>query len=169
MQLSGLPNKARWGSLAEHDAEQALGECVHQLGPRSLRLTFGTWEDGDVDGDDDYRQYVKGKVFRSVAASSDHDYGWRKCSRSWSLEPVDHMLMRIQFNDERGNAIRDFQFEDTCPLTEMHKSYCKMLDEPATSGPLQAVFMQFQVAGDDVLGNITSEARHLSCSVDSQA
>ena len=59
-EMSGLPSKARWGSMSEHDSEQAAGEMFFQLGPRTLALAFQAHGASDLDAmeENDYRKYV---------------------------------------------------------------------------------------------------------------
>jgi hypothetical protein len=100
---------------------------------------------------------------------SDDDWGWAKATRSWVLGPCDHLMMRMQYLDDAGNGIFDFIREKNSPLREFHDSMTAMLGEPVREGPLKTVFRQYEFAGEEVLNNITNDARHLIVNIDAQA
>jgi hypothetical protein len=167
---SGLPSKARWGSLSEHEAEQCAGEMLFQLGPRAMSSAFQAFGAADpgLSTDDDYRRYVRGKVYRAVQVSNEDDYGWSKCTRSYVTEPADHLLMRLEYLDEHGNSVNDICYDKTSPIRELHDSYATMLNEPVLEGPMRAVIFQFWPAGVEIYNKIISEIRHLAIEIDSQ-
>jgi hypothetical protein len=170
--IAGEPSRNRWGSMAEHDAEQAVGEMVFKIHPRSLQEAFGRdWHLGDpggADQDDDYRQFVKGKVWRSCRVVSEPMYGPEKCTRSWCLEPAEHLWMRLQHMEEVGNSILDINFEAANPFNETHAKFASQVFEPTQLGPLRAIFYQYELHGDSVYCVMVCECRRLSVSVDAQ-
>ena len=107
-------------------------------------------------------------MHRAVNATSDDDWGWQKCTRSFVTEPADHFLMRLQYLDEAQNGIFDVCFPSTNPMGELHAKYADMLNSPILEGPLKALVHHFLLAGTEVYTNIINNGRRLACAIDSQ-
>ena len=140
----------------------------YDLGPRTLRESFDGWHGGDPgEGGDDWRRYVKGKVWRTVCSVSELDYGWQKCCRSFTTELMDHLLARVQHMDEQGHAIMDVCYDRTNPIKTAHESFRQMVGLPVCDGSLKVIFDHFK---DDLdkISSITSECRRLAVSMDAQ-
>ena len=168
----GTPSKNRWGSCAAHDSEQVAGAMFHEMHPRSVREAFGSWSACAglaADGDDDYRQFVRGKVWRTLKVTSEDDYASDKAIRSWCLEPMDHLWMQLQAMDEAGYAVLDVTFEPSNPITHARNQMKRILFEGPWLGPLRTVFYHFQDQKSDAeYDKMISLTRHLSVNVDAQ-
>ena len=145
-----------------------MGEPFYKFGPRTFTETFESWHAGDVgEGADDWRRYVKGRVWRAVRPCNEEDFGWRKCCRSWATEPVDHLLARFQHMDEVGNAILDVNYEPTNPILETHQRFHLMVGLPVAEGPLRSIFYHWE-RDASTLDDLTTESRRIAVSMDSQ-
>ena len=143
----------------------------HEVHPRAVSGAFRTWHAGDVaDASDDFRAFVRGKVWRTVQVTSAPDYGWRKCARSFATELADHLWHRLQHLDESPDhgVLFDINWEETDPFLEMHKSFAASVFEPSLTGPFQAVFQHFAGCSNEIYDSIVNEVRHLCISIDAQ-
>ena len=169
-QSKATPSNNRWGSQVEHDAAQLGGDMFWNIHARSLCRAFKTWQSGDVsDATDEYRQYIRGKVWRSVKVVSADDYGWRKAIRTFALEPVDHFWVLVQHMDEIGSCIADMNYEPTNPIRHMRTQLAALIFQEAATGPLGFMLHHYEHRLDDILNAITDDVRSLVCSVDAQA
>ena len=80
------------------------------------------------------------------------------------MEPAEHLMQRIQYLDEHGNSILDFNHESSSPLREARASFASMVFQPVDDGKLAPVFWQYPLEYD----KITSESRRMLVSVDAQ-
>jgi hypothetical protein len=78
---------------------------------------------------DNYRQYLKGKTNRArdVLGSQVVDPTWPVVS--WVAEPIDHLLQRLQYKDERGDSLLSLCGRDS-PLSECLRAMTCSLTEP---------------------------------------
>ena len=166
--LQGDVSKNRWGTAAEAESYQAAGYMFHQLQPRCYERAFQSWFDGDPgEGSDDYRKYVRGKVYRSVRVMTEDFYGAEKCVRSWIMEPIDHLWMKIQFMDEQGNSILDICYDRTNPLKVCHAKYDAIFSSTIDEGPLRTLFDHFKGADDSVISHMLTYGRQVGLSISS--
>ncbi len=116
--MKQTPSKKEWGSVSDNCAKQCLGILCHNILPRVAAESFGRWENalpdlGDADAPprgvdpEAYRKYSRRKTWRAVCClQSEHNLeNW--CVRSWALEPIDRLLMRLQWLDARDKALLD--------------------------------------------------------------
>ena len=169
--LSDVPSKNRWGSESEHEAEQCAGEMLFGLQRRSFAAAFSDFEviDEDAGDESEFRKYKRGKAWRAARVTQEPDYGWRKCIMSFSLEPVDHLWLRLQHLDENGSALKDIVHGGRLdPLSELHEQFAALILQPLASGKLGCVFHHFKVRAEDPTDEMISEARRIIVSVDAQ-
>ena len=72
---TGLPAKARWGSMTISISKQVCGIMTHGILPQAIRLAFNKWEAGDPgeEEDDEHRALVRGKAHRAKCVLSDDE------------------------------------------------------------------------------------------------
>ena len=167
--VPGDASKNRWGSCQTHDAAQTAGEMFHQIHPRSCAHAFDSWRAGDVpDGEDDYRKFAQGKVWRTVCVTSHEDYGWAKALRLWALEAIDHLWRQLEFLDEYGYAILDITFDRTNPIRIAREKLADIIRQPVTDGPLSTVFYHYEDMPAETAIAMTTYTRILVGSIDAQ-
>jgi hypothetical protein len=167
--LADVPSKNRWGSLSEHESEQALGEMYHRIHPRVLEESFGDCgQPDDPEGDDDYRAMMRGKCYRATMAANAPDAGWQLCLRNWIMGPIDHLWMALQALDETGNTYADINWPETDPIETARQAVAHMVLQDVSNGIAGQVFHQYEPSGDAVETEMLTYSRHLGISIDSQ-
>lgn len=153
-----MPSTKDWGSVSHHCSQQSLGILCHKVLPRVLENAFGRWDDAlpddrdcDVpDGQDpeEFRKYLRKKAWRSklVMSSPAKQLAW--CLQSWALEPMDHLLQRLQWIDERGHSLLDCVSTQRSPILECEKDLLEMLIVPCETGPMAVLHHRFTRYGD---------------------
>jgi hypothetical protein len=171
-ELSDVPSKNRWGSVSEHEAEQALGDLVHKFHARALARAFANWNASDIDLEDepdDYRRMVKGKVYRSRMCTSSEEHQWQKACRVWGMGPMDHLWMRLQHMDEEGNSVFDINMPRTNPIQHQRESTATAISQPVMTGPMATLFKHYSESSlPETLDKMVSYIRKMLVSQDAQ-
>ena len=122
---SKSPSSKDWGSISKHASKQSLGILCHYTLPQCLEGALGDWDKALPDlanadalpcqDPEEMRKYLRRKAWRAMCVMRDETKRLNWCVRSWVMEPVDALLQRLQWLDERGNALLAFLSPATSP------------------------------------------------------
>jgi hypothetical protein len=91
-----------------------------------------------------------------------------KALRSFFMEPVQHLWVRIQHLDEQGTSIPDINYAPTNPILECRQSVATLIFQPIMLGPMAVPFEHYS-ALEYMEDGMISYTRSKSVSIDSQA
>jgi len=167
---AGNPSAARWGTTTKSMASQAAGNMICSVLPRAVTRSFVHFEDGDLDdaeANDDFRRYVKGKVWRTTRYLAEVENIKEDACISFCSEPLDHLLRRLEYMDEHKNAALDLMKSSTNPFHATCLKFAARLTEPLEDGDLSALIYHWARLPED-LNQMKSYLRKLMVSMDAQ-
>ena len=110
---SALPAKSRWGTMTQSCAEISLCVLLHGILPRVFQRAFanasGSAADGPLDpeGGEDFQVGVRRKRFRVLNFLRTPKRFLPVLTLSWSCEPLEWLLARIQHLDESSHCLTE--------------------------------------------------------------
>ena len=137
-----MPMMKDWGSAWHHCAQQSLGYLCHRLLPQAICLALPTYDsmlpqnlEGDSDEVQESREYLRRKSWRTRKIAEDPLRRIHWCITTWTVEPLDHLLLHVQWLDARPNALLVMSHTETSPVRVASKRLYDMLaDIPGTWG-----------------------------------
>lgn len=146
-----VPSLKDWGSAWEHCAQQTLGIMCHRVFPRVVDLAIhwdreppqepvGDSTAGDIKA---HREYLRRKAWRCRCVLTDAGRNVQWAVTTWTVQPVDHLLFRIQWMDERKNSFFDALATNSSPFRQCQRQLFSMLSEPWESSPLAPLYHHF--------------------------
>ena len=77
----------------------------------------------------------------------DLDRKMKWCARAWVMEPMDALLARLQWLDDKTEALHECLYQESSPFEHCTQRLHGMLAEPCTSGPLAVLHDRFSSEG----------------------
>jgi hypothetical protein len=112
-----LPTKKDWGSTWVHCGQQSLGHLCHRVLPQSIAKAFPNWdamappeqpgEDANLGDVEQFRKFLRCKVWRCSKVLHDEEKRVHWVVTTWTVEPLDHCLMRLQWLDGQSSGFLD--------------------------------------------------------------
>lgn len=141
-----VPSINRWGTCTQAMSHIAAGMHFHNLLGQCARAAFPQAESFESDApqpdEDDMqarRRYVQSKTARFVKLVTSEQQRMETLLVAWAAEPLDHANQRLQHLNAKGGMAMDIVHVDTSPIQEAQRAFCRMVQEPWSSGPLSCV------------------------------
>jgi hypothetical protein len=146
------PTCHRMGSMTEATSDECVGIALHQIFPGACKIAFPKWDsarvpdapsNADAEAADQievHRHLIRSKTWRMVKtlqSSLKREKFFRTC---WVAEPLEHMGLRFQYLNERGDIILDLLNESTSPIDEARLAFCRMMTQDLPDGILKSFF-----------------------------
>lgn len=142
------PSINRWGHLDESMRQQAPGMLVHNLSGQALKKAFPKplQSDSDtlVDEDADYRAYIRSKSSRATGKLNCPMYQARMFSAMWTGRPMMWLWHRLEWLDERGNALAEVITPHVSPVNAVQEQLFKMMSDDPSALDLGTLWYHFQ-------------------------
>lgn len=157
-----LPTKKDWGSTWMHCGQQCLGHLCHRLLPSAVARAFPHWdsmqapeqpsEDTTLGDVEQHRKFLRCKVWRCNKVLQDESKRLHWVVTTWTVEPLDHCLMRLQWLDGQSSGLLDAIAASRSPFVRCRRALAEMLDTDASShlSPVRH-FFQGQEDLDDII------------------
>ncbi len=142
---SNLPSKNRWGTTTATAAEVAAFVMCHAVLPQILRRAFpysaiaAAPLAADADEEEAHRERIRSKARRACCVTKEP---LRRCQVSlvaWVTSPIDELFAKMQYLDERGNALLDL-VRSGGPLTVCQQKATAMLQPQSELHPFMSHF-----------------------------
>ena len=142
---SGLPNKIRWGSMAESVAPQTAGIMLNGLLMATITQSFRHFDDGDPgeENQDDFRNMMKRKAWRVRCVGNDAATHRRIVLANFISQPLDHVWHRVQHLDDVGGGFKDCVIDKTNPFAQACRSMISMLKDIEAGHELDTLFWYY--------------------------
>ena len=133
-----LCSKSRMGSCLESLAEQCPGRLIHDLYRQITDLAFpqkgfNAIILGADDEKDDFRKYIKGKIWRCKCLANSRELRARDAGTLFSTVACDWLWKRLEYLDEKQNAIQELLTRRTSPFRYTQDTLLDMLVAPQST------------------------------------
>ena len=140
------PSAKDWGTSTLHIAGQTLGMLCHGVGPRCFADGLPSWSDIELGADPDelqpapgaspneQRLYLRRKSCRAKCTMQNKNVHIEWCAITFSLAPVEHLLMRVQKLDGQGDGLLDCLDPTLSPVEDCQRALATNVSLPADNG-----------------------------------
>lgn len=130
-----------WGSGGEHCAKQTLGMLCHDTLAQTFRIAFPKWEtmlppvtaDANPQSATEFREMLRRKTYRGTKVLTDTVTRMHWAITTWTTEPLEHLLLRVQWLDHRGDALLDVIDPELSPFADCRRQLFSMLNGDSLS------------------------------------
>lgn len=132
---TNLPSSNRWGSCTATAAGVAAFSMCHAFLPLCLVKAFPDWTfmlSRANDGADEHRVMIRKKAWRACHVLDTERRKCRICLAAAVSIPIDALMARLQYFDERGDTLLDIVEDSTSPLVLCGRSLAAMLQGPGS-------------------------------------
>lgn len=156
------PCQHRWGSLDEALATLSSGLMVLGIRREATNVGFSKWAQGDPGAteSEDYRSWVKSKVFRSKVCVNDDRYLVQHLAAFWATQPLVRLWHRLEWLDTHESPLLDLTDPKMNPFALALREITDMLLNPADSTSLGVLWRHFEFEPDVCL-NLKHEVRNI--------
>lgn len=156
------PCQHRWGSLDEALATLSPGLMVLGIRREATNVGFSKWAQGDPGAteSEDYRSWVKSKVFRSKVCVNDDRYLVQHLAAFWATQPLVRLWHRLVWLDTHESPLLDLTDPKMNPFALALREITDMLLNPADSTSLGVLWRHFEFEPDVCL-NLKHEVHNI--------
>ena len=149
----GLPAKNKWLTMSSSLGPITAGYMHHDILGRVMERAFAGWHDAlPLEGSDGYRAMCRNKAWRCKCVTNDGDKRTSQMITNFASIPLDHLIMRLQWLDERGDILLDIGNDASCPIRQAQTELLDSLRR-GPIGPFQPVVDHFNAEGAKGVGD----------------